>query len=114
MRRWAELQAEFDERGVQVVTVSTDTPQELRDGHAAHGLQARMLSDRDLTVTDLFGLRNQAIHSGPLTGAEALPVPTSLLLDGAGRVLWMDQSENYQRRSGPDVVLAALRAHLDG
>ncbi len=114
MRRWEEeLRPEFDKRGVQIVTVSTDTPEELREGHEHHGLQARMLSDRDLAVTDAFGLRNQGFHSGPPVGAEALPVPTSLLIDGDGKVLWMDQSQNYQRRSGPDIVLAALREHLD-
>ncbi len=98
---------------MQVVTVSTDTPKELRTGHPYHGLKARMLSDRDLAVTDAFGLRNQGIHSGPPVGAEALPVPTSLLIDGEGRVLWMDRSEDYQRRSDPSYVLDALRAHLD-
>ncbi len=74
-----------------------------------------MLSDRDLAVTDAFGLRNQLIHSGPLGDdeAEALPVPTTLLIDAEGKVLWMDQAENYQRRSGPDVVLAALQTYLD-
>ena len=73
-----------------------------------------MLSDRDLTVTDAFGLRNQGFHSAPPgDDAEALPVPTTLLIDRDGKVLWMDQSENYQRRSGPEVVLAALRTHLD-
>ncbi len=113
MRRWEELRPEFDRRGVQVVAVSTDLPEEIREGRAAHGLQARMLSDRDLAVTDAFGLRNQGIHSGPMDGAEALPVPTSLLVDADGKVLWIDQSENYQRRSGPEVVLAALRTHLD-
>ena len=73
-----------------------------------------MLSDRDLAITDAFGLRNQAYHSAPPgDDMEALPVPTSLLIDRGGRVLWMDQSVNYQRRSGPEVVLAALRQHLD-
>ena len=73
-----------------------------------------MLSDRTLAVTDAFGLRNQGTHSGnPRDEIEALPVPTSLLVDGDGRVLWMDVAENYQRRSGPAVVLAALRRHLD-
>ena len=73
-----------------------------------------MLSDPDLVVTDAFGLRNQGIHSAPPgDDTEALPVPTSLLIDGNGKVLWMDQSQNYQRRSGPEVVLAALRTHLD-
>jgi peroxiredoxin len=72
-----------------------------------------MLSDRELAVTDRFGLRNKGIHSGPPIGAKALPVPTSLLVDADGRVLWIDQSENYQRRSDPDYVLAALREHLN-
>ena len=73
-----------------------------------------MLSDRTLAVTDAFGLRNQGIHSGdPSDEIEALPVPTTLLVDAEGKVLWMDVTENYQRRTKPEVVLAALREHLD-
>ncbi len=72
-----------------------------------------MLSDRDLKVTDGFGLRNLGPHSGPPSGAEALPVPTTLLIDSDGKVLWIEHSENYQRRSGPEFVLAALKTHLD-
>ncbi len=99
---------------MQVVTVSTDHPEEIQQGRRAHGLQASMLSDPKLVVTDAFGLRNLGVHSAPPGyDAEALPVPTSLLIDGDGKVLWMDQSENYQRRSGPEVVLAALQKHLD-
>lgn len=73
-----------------------------------------MLSDRTLAVTDAFGLRNQGVHSGnPRDEIEALPVPTTLLVDADGKVLWMDVAENYQRRSGPEVVLSALEKHLD-
>ncbi len=97
------------------MTISTDTPEEIAKGRGKHGLQATMLSDRKLEVTDRFGLRNQGIHSGPPPplAARALPVPTSLLVSAEGRVLWMDQSEDYQRRSDPDHVLTALRQHLD-
>lgn len=74
-----------------------------------------MLSDRDLEVTDAFGLRNTLIHSGPVDPElEALPVPMSILVDADGRVVWVEMAENYQRRSGPEVVLAAIEAHLDG
>ncbi len=97
---------------MQIVTLSTDTPDEIRRGRGKHGLQAIMLSDRDLAVTDLFGLRNQGFHSGMPGGAKALPVPTSVLTDDKGTVLWLDQSENYQRRSDPEYVLSALRKHL--
>ncbi len=73
-----------------------------------------MLSDPKLVVTDMFGYRNIGIHSGPPDEERpALPVPTSLLVDANGKVLWMDQSENYQRRNGPEVVLAAMETYLD-
>jgi len=82
------------------VALCTDTPKQIEAGQRKHGLGARMLSDRDLTVTDRFGLRNQGFHS-------------AILVDAEGKVLWMDQSENYQRRSDPDYVLGALRSCLD-
>ena len=114
MRRLEELRAEFDRRGVQVVTVSTDHPEEIREERERHGLQAHMLSDPDLVVTDAFGLRNQGFHSAPPgDDTEALPVPTTLLVDTDGKVLWIDMSENYQRRSDPEVVLAAMQTYLD-
>ena len=114
MRRLEELRAEFDRRGVLVVTVSTDPPEEIRKERRRHGLQARMLSDSDLVVTDAFGLRNQAFHSAPPgDDTQALPVPTTLLVDTDGKVLWIDMSENYQRRSDPRVVLEAMQAHFD-
>jgi len=110
----SELQEEFDKRDVQVLTISTDKPEVILKRRGVHGLQARMLSDRDLAVTDAFGLRNQLMHSGPSgDDVEALPVPTTLLVSSDGEVLWIDQAENYQRRSGPEVVLAALQTHLD-
>ena len=71
-----------------------------------------MLSDRDLEVTDRFGFRNTGIHSGLPGKAKALPVPTSLLVNEQGTILWKDQSENYQRRSDPDYVLGALQEHF--
>ena len=97
------------------MTISTDTPQEIASGRHKHNLGAIMLSDRNLAVTDQFGLRNLGIHSGPPPplAAKALPVPTSLLVDANGKVIWMDQSENYQRRSDPAYVLAALQEHMD-
>lgn len=99
---------------MQVVTVSTDHPEEIREERHFHGLQAIMLSDPELIVTDAFGLRNQGFHSAPPgDDTEALPIPTTLLVDRDGKVLWIDRSDNYQRRSGPDVVLKAMQTYLD-
>ena len=97
-----------------MLTVSTDSIEELQNGRDAHGLQAIMLSDTELKVTDAFGLRNTLFHSAPPGDQhEALPVPASILVDRDGKILWMDISDNYQRRSGAEVVLAAMQEHLD-
>jgi len=77
-----------------------------------HGLDAIMLSDPDARVIDQFGIRNQGIHSGLPGGAKVLPIPTTVLIDAGGIVRWVDQSENYQRRSDPDYVLTAIREAL--
>ena len=111
MRRWEELRPELDRREIQIVTLCTDTPAKIRTGHGKHKLQATMLSDRRLAVTDLYGLRNQAINSGP-PGIPGQPVPTTILANADGVVRWIDQSENYQRRSDPEYVLAAIEEHI--
>jgi len=96
---------------VQIVTICTDTPERIRKGRSKHGLQAVMLADPELRVTDLYGLRNQRIQTAP--GGRPQPVPTTILADATGTVVWIDQSRDYQHRSDPDVVRAALHAHLD-
>ena len=45
--------------------MSTDSPGAIRAGRKKHGLQATMISDSDLAVADLYGVRNQLIQSGP-------------------------------------------------
>ncbi len=115
MRRWQELRSEFDKRGIQVVTVSADHPEEIKEYRGEHGLDAIMLSDVGLEVTDAFGLRNTEFNSAPPNDdSPALPVPTTLLVDADGRVLWMDISTDYQRRSPPSVMLEAIQTYLDG
>jgi len=71
-----------------------------------------MLSDRECELIDTLGIRNIGFHSGIPGGAKALPIPTTVLVDATGVVRWIDQAENYQRRSDPDLVLAALTDHL--
>ncbi len=107
------MRPELEQRGLEIVTVSTDTPEEIARGRHRHGLKATMLSDPELLVTDKFGLRNQGVHITVPGKAPALPVPTSLLVDAGGTVVWMDQSEHYQQRADLDKVGAAMCAHFD-
>ncbi len=92
--------------------MSSDSVEKTASGMSKHGLRAVMLSDPDLVVTDRYNLRNPknfALKSGIIV---PLAIPTTFLVDGAGIVRWIDQADDYQKRSDPERVLAAIRATL--
>ncbi len=72
-----------------------------------HGLQAIMLADPDLRVTRALGLENTA-PTIKLPGLAGLPIPTTILVDADQVVRWIDQASDYQVRSAPERVRAAL------
>ncbi len=83
-------------------------------GRGVHGLKATMLADPKLKIIELFGYRNKNINNFKTPGRPGLPVPTSLLIDESGTVVWKDQSDNYTQRSDPDFVGTALKEHFAG
>jgi peroxiredoxin len=114
LRRWEELRPELDACGVEIVTVCSDSPAQIRAGRGKHGARAVMLSDETLAVTDRYNLRNPTNFApgkeGGVPTFRALPIPTTILVDARGIVRWIDQSTDYQVRSDPERVRAALRA----
>jgi peroxiredoxin len=111
LRRWEELRPELDARGIQLVTLCSDTTEEIRTGRAKHGAKALMLSDPDLAVTKLFNLVNGNLNITP-KGTGPMPIPTTILVDAESRVRWIDQSKDYQVRSSKPRVLAAIQQEL--
>jgi peroxiredoxin len=107
LRRWEDLRPELDARGIALVAISADTPEQIRAGRAKHGARATLLADPELAVTTQYGLLNRP-GLAP-SGIRRLPVPTTLLVDAGGVVRWIDQASDYQVRSHPDRVLAAIR-----
>jgi peroxiredoxin len=92
------------------VTVSGDTPAQIRKGRSKHGTRANMLADPDLEVAGRYNLINDRnINPG---GIGPLHIPTTLLVDADGIVRWIDQAEDYQIRSQPDRVLGAIQSQL--
>ena len=107
MRRWEDLRPELDAHGIELVAISADTPEQIRAGRGKHGARVTLLADPELVVTTQYGLLN---HRGPAPGGlRRLPIPTTILVDAAGVVRWIDQATDYQVRSHPDRVLAAIR-----
>ena len=93
------------------MTVCTDTPEQIRAGMHRHGARAVMLSDHDLRVTKQLGILNTNRALSP-PGVRELPIPTTFLTDAEGTVRWIDQTDDYQLRSQPERVLAAVEAAL--
>ena len=113
LRRWEEMRAELDARGIAIVTVCSDSAEQIRQGRAKHGLHATMLPDSDLVITDRYNLRNPK-NFAPKPGLIIpLPIPTTILVDADGIVRWIDQASDYMHRSDPERVLGAIRATLD-
>ena len=79
--------SDLSDRGIQVVAVSTDTPEKISAGRTKHGLRGTFIADPELAVTDQFGLRNTNIAVRP-SGLPGLPIPTTLLIDGSGVVVF--------------------------
>jgi peroxiredoxin len=111
--RWQEMRPALDALGVEMVTVCADTADEIRAGRRKHGLDAVMLPDPTLTITDRFGLRNPK-NFAPRPGVIIpLPIPTTILVDADGIVRWTDQAGDYMRRSDPERVLTEVRSILN-
>ena len=100
----------LDARGVALVAISADTPEQIRAGRAKHGARATLLADPELAVTAKYGLVNRK----GLTpcGLRRLPIPTTILVDADGVVRWIDQAADYQVRAHPSRVLEAIRRTL--
>lgn len=113
LRRWEEMRSELDARGIAIVTVCSDTGEQIRQGRGKHKLRAVMLPDPDLAITDRYQLRNPK-NFAPKPGVIIpLPIPTTILVDAAGIVRWIDQASDYMHRSDPERVLSAIRTTLE-
>ena len=107
LRRWEDLRPELDKWGVRLITLSVDTPEQIREGKSKHGAQATLLADSELKVIRQLGLENTATNI-KRSGLEGVPIPTTILVDSDHIVRWVDQSEDHQVRSAPDRVRAAI------
>lgn len=112
LRQWKRMLPYLESKGIKLILISTDSPEQIRAGKTKHGLPGTFLSDRDLKLTRLYGLENLNRHVRP-PGLSGLPIPTTILVDAMGVIRWIDQADDYQVRAKPERVQAAINAALD-
>lgn len=92
--------------------ISGDSVAQSASGRGLHGVKGTLLADPELQVTDLYNLRTTRNVVPKLKMIADLPIPTTILVDKAGMVRWIDQAEDYMWRSNPERLLAAIEENL--
>ena len=100
-----------EKKKVQIVAVSPDTPEKLRElreklkGKGEGEVDYLLLSDPQASVIKRYGLLNEAAAQKN----RLLPHPTTYVLDKKGKVTWKFTEVNYKVRPTNEMVLKALR-----
>ena len=104
---------DFAALGVRLVAVSSDRVDELAPFGRKHGWAIRLLADPTLVAHRLYNVQYRKFtpRRGPFRD---LAIPTTILIDRDGRVLWLEQSPDFRVRPQADMVLAKTKALLPG
>jgi len=100
------IRAQIEQRGYRIVTISTDSVEELAAFKRRRNIGYTMLSDEQAQVVRQLNLLDPT--QAPNSRHNGLPVPTILVLSPQGEVRAKLGDANYRVRPAPDVVLATL------
>ncbi|MGD9968595.1 MAG: peroxiredoxin family protein [Hyphomonadaceae bacterium] len=98
--------AQIEQRGYRIVTISTDSVEELASFARRRGIGYTMLSDEQARIVRQLDLLDPT--QPPNRRHNGLPVPTLLILSPQGAVLAKLGDANYRNRPTPETVLAAI------
>lgn len=104
--RWREIEA----LGAQVALISPQDEGHTRKLAARHSVAFRYLRDEGLEAASRLGIANPDGTPAGMIGYDSDTVlPTLVITDAEGRIVYADQTDNYRARPTPDTVLTALR-----
>jgi peroxiredoxin len=121
-----EIETELIELGYQIIAISPDRPEKIRELLTKTDYDYTLLSDSDMTAARAFGLAFRVsdetvdrynrynIDLVDASGQEhhQLPVPAVFIVDEKGKIEFSYANPVYQERIHPSVVLAAAKAAL--
>lgn len=99
---------EFDARGVRLVAISVDPPEESADLRKKAGYTFTFLGDTKREVTRSYDLLHP--RAGP--GGSDIARPAEFYLDATGTVRWVNLTPSIAERATPEELLAAIDASL--
>ena len=97
----------YESLGYQVIAISTDAPESLREAEEKNHTNYPLLSDRDLALAASYGIAFRAPNGAD--GAAGLLVPTVFVVDRSGVIRWV-YSNPHRNATRTQIVAAAVRA----
>ena len=102
---------ELAELGIRVVLISPQPDEQSRRLAARYEVPFRFLVDKDNKLAESLGI---AVKNGVPVGmpggyAPDTVMPTLVLCNARGTIIFADQTDNYRVRPEPDIFLAILR-----
>jgi peroxiredoxin len=106
-----ERYQQLEELGVKVHLISPQSDSHTKALAEKHGVAFRFLMDQDNNVAKSLDI---AVKNGVPLGvpggyAPDTVMPTLIVTNGAGTIVFSDQTDNYRVRPEPDIFLAILR-----
>lgn len=123
----SEYEKEFLDLGYQIIAISADKPEALREGFSEKPFNYTLLSDNELVAASAFGLAykvsdelySQLLEYGiNLEKASGkshhlLPVPAAYVIGTDSVIKFLYVNPDYKIRVNPKVLLAAAKAALE-
>lgn len=120
------MNADLAPYGVSIVALSKDSVATAAAHRKRDGLALTLLADPELKIIRQYGVEHHKavefstgsfmLFGIPLAlfpSFKTMAIPTTLLVDEAGKIAWIDQSEDYRMRSEVAMVLDAVKTAFD-
>lgn len=104
MRGFEENLPEFEKRGVAVVAISVDPPEDSRKLCQSRGYTFPFLSDPQAAAIRAYGVLHP--HAGE--DGHDIARPAEFLVDAGGIIRWENLTENLLARLRPETFLRVL------
>lgn len=111
-----DIEADLKKTGYDIVAISTDSPENLKQTEMKQKPDYILLSDANLDIAMKFGIAFKAPveygdmilkSSGNKNTGKLLPVPSVFILDKKGKIKFEYISPNFKERISPNLLKAA-------
>lgn len=114
VREITERYREIADLGAEIVLISPQTTELTQRVAEMFDVPCHFWVDQELAAATQLGLRHDdGVPAGPLArryGSDTV-LPTVIITDEDGRILFTDQTDNYRVRPDPEVFLRVLQSH---